>query len=204
MSKVILFLLSIQLGFLSTEAIASTPSCHEIKFKSWREEATFSDFYEIDKNHQLKIAVDTALDSKGDVGIRLMSYGRENEKFVRTYFSKGSADSYILKPSFINRCGGHQLLIFAETGAEYSWGVRVFSYDDGIIKELGSIDLAVEGEFDAESVIPFMKFTQKGRSVVISFTKDVISDPGGKNEKKFRKSAIHYVVDGNSLSAVHH
>jgi hypothetical protein len=200
--KLILLLVSIQLGLLSTEAIASTPSCHEIKFKSWREDATHSDFYEIDKNHQLKIAVDTTLDSKGDVGIRLMGYNRANGKFVRTYFSKGSADSYSLKPSFINRCGVHQLLILAETGAEYSWGVRVFSYDDGLIKDLGSIDLAVEGEFDAVSVIPFMKFTQKGKSVVISFTKDVISDPGGEHEKKIRKSAIHYVVNGNSLSAV--
>lgn len=141
-------------------------------------------------------------DDPNDYGARLLLLGNSGAAWVTRYHSAGSADSYGIRPTFVANCGGHELLIFGEIGTEYSWGVRVFAYDNGEVEDLGEIPLAVEGEIDAESVIPFMRFSSNGTVVELSFTRDLIEDPGGLNERPLARTAIRYRIDENGLVAL--
>src|ERR1700730_1340853 len=156
-------------------------ACRELKL-SEKEEGD-NRVYSVNEKIAFVIGYDDSLDSSKDYGARFMLRKKKNNAISRSYYSSGSADSYGMRPTFIKDCGGHGFLIFAETGTEYSWGLRVFSYNDGRVEDLGYIPLAVEGEFDAESVIPFMKVSQKQRSITLSFTRDLIRNPGSKNER---------------------
>jgi hypothetical protein len=158
--------------------------------------------YVINSNYFLGVDADPSMDKGYDIGARLMLLKKVEKDLVRVYVSKGSGDSYILRPTFFRNCGGHELLIFAETGTEYSWGLRVFAYDAGVVHDLGDIPLAVESDNGADSVIPFMRLIPRGKSLEITFTTDLIRDPGGQEEKKIAKSAIRYRINGNSLVEV--
>ncbi len=172
--------------------------CQKVELASTEEPD--SKTYLVDPQFSLAVGYDNGLDKQGDYGARVMLFKKTSDRLSLVYHSKGSADSYGRRPTFIKNCGGHELLIFAEMGTEYSWGLRVFSYNAGNITDLGDIPLAVEGEADAESVIPFMRFSQRNQSVFISFTKDLILNPGSPNEKQVLKSQLRYRITGNKLS----
>ena len=158
--------------------------------------------YRLNDTISFRIARDFALDTPPDYGVRLMLLQGSAPASHRTYYSKGSADSYGMIPTFIANCGGNELLIFGEIGTEYSWGLRVFAYNDGQVKDLGDIPLAVEGHVDAESVVPFMRFSQKGDSAILSFTKDLIWKPGSLNERKISHPEARYRISRNELTEI--
>jgi hypothetical protein len=158
--------------------------------------------YRLNRTVSFLIGYDTALDTPVDFGARLMLLQGSAAASNRSYYSKGSADSYGMRPTFIANCGGNELLIFGEIGTEYSWGLRVFSYNGGQVKDLGDIPLAVEGESDAESVVPFMRFSQSGDSAIVSFTKDLIRNPGNPNERQISRSKAKYRISLNKLTEI--
>lgn len=159
--------------------------------------------YRLNDTVSFSIGYESDLDSRTDYGARLMLLTQSAGVFNRTYYSAGAGDSYGIRPTFIANCGKNELLVLGEISTEYSWGVRVFSYNEGDVHDLGTIPLAIEGEIDASSVVPFMRFTQgTGHSAIVSFTNDLIRNPGSPDESKIPKSSIRYRIDGNKLTEI--
>lgn len=146
--------------------------------------------------------------SKDDYGPKFLILNKENGAYRTVYESKGSGDSYILKPSFYSTdIAKEPLLILAEIGTEYSWGVRlILIVQDLHVKDLGTLDVAVEPDSDfidgPESVIPYTHIAEHNGRLAFTFTKDIIYDPGGLNERKFKKEDIRYTFNGKSLKLV--
>lgn len=144
--------------------------------------------------------------SEKDYGARFSVLRVTEGRSTVTYSSRGSFDSYFLRPSFFSTgVEGEALLVLAETGTEYSWGARVFKVSaDGAAKDLGSLDVAVieDPENDTVSVIPYTRIKAVGNGYEFTFTKDVIFDPGGLEDRQISKDRIKYVYDGRSLGAI--
>jgi hypothetical protein len=120
--------------------------------------------------------------------------------------SRGSMDSYFLRPSFFSAdIDKAQLLILAETGTEYSWGARVFLVSpDGSAKDIGSLDVAVldDPESDTVSVIPYTRIKVLGNGYEFTFSKDVIFNPGGLDDHPVSKERIKYIYNGSKLECI--
>jgi hypothetical protein len=144
--------------------------------------------------------------SEKDYGSRLTVFRVTNGNSNVIYYSKGSFDSYILRPSFFSTgIGQDPLLILAETGTEYSWGARVFLVSpDGSAKNPGSLGVAVidDPENDTVSVIPHTRIKFDGKRYEFTFEKDVIFNPGGLNDHPVSRNKIKYVYDGTSLKYI--
>jgi hypothetical protein len=144
--------------------------------------------------------------SEKDYGSRLTVFRVTNGNSNVIYYSKGSFDSYILRPSFFSTgIGQDPLLILAETGTEYSWGARVFLVSpDGSAKNPGSLGVAVidDPENDTVSVIPHTRIKFDGKRYEFTFERDVIFNPGGLNDHPVSRNKIKYVYDGTSLKYI--
>lgn len=178
---------------------ADTHSCSEIKLSE--KDKDTARIYALDATTSFVTDYDNSLDKPNDFGRRLMLFKKEGGADKRVYYSKGSWDSYILRPTFFANCGGYYLLILAETGTEYSWGMRVFAYKLGQVKDLGDIPIAmdVEDERFNDSAIPHMRFREEGSSLVISFDNKVVRDPGGLHEKHYTAAEIEYRIGNDKL-----
>jgi hypothetical protein len=141
-----------------------------------------------------------------DYGSRLSVIKVTGESSKVIYYSRGSGDSYFLRPSFFSTdIKQAPLLILAETGTEYSWGARVFLVaTDGSAKNPGSLEVAVieDPENDTVSIIPHTRIKFDGKRYEFTFEKDVIFNPGGLNDHPVNRSQIKYVYDGTSLKCI--
>jgi hypothetical protein len=105
-----------------------------------------------------------------------------------------------MEPTFFGHCGPHQLLILADVGNESAWGFRVFAYDGKTLRDLGEIPIAVKGDQGPEeSAVPFVKLTPQAQVIDLTFTTDVIMDPGGRSERPVAASAVRYQIGPTSL-----
>lgn len=177
---------------------AKDPRCRELKLVERK--AGDDRVYRLNNEVSFRIGRDPALDTATDYGARLMLLKKSAAGYSRSYYSTGAKDSYGISPTFIANCGANELLILGEMGSEYSWGLAVFSYNDGKVEALGAMPIAVEGENDAESVVPFMRFSPRKRSAIVSFGKDLIHQPGSPGEKKIARSKLRYRIDHNKLT----
>jgi hypothetical protein len=144
--------------------------------------------------------------SEKDYGSRLFVLRVTGDNTKVIYYSKGSFDSYFLRPSFFSAdIKQAPLLILAETGTEYSWGARVFLVSpDGSTRDLGSLDVAVidDPEADTVSVIPHTRIKGDGNKYEFTFDKDVVFDPGGLDDRPVSRGQIKYIYDGISLNLI--
>jgi hypothetical protein len=112
--------------FLAAAAIPdSAAACQEIHPRETP--TTDGATYALAEGVQLVFGWDQSLDTDSDYGQRAMLYTSEGGVLRRTYFSAGALDSSAMQPTFFGRCGSHELLILADIGNEYSWGLRVFA-----------------------------------------------------------------------------
>lgn len=148
---------------------------------------------------QLVFGRDESLDSASDYGQRAMLYTSMSGQSQRTYYSSGALDSAAMAPTFFGNCGPHELLILAEVGSEYAWGFRVFAYDGKTLRDLGEIPIAVRGELTLESAMPFVKLTPHAQLIELTFTTDVIKDPGGQSERPLAAKEINYQIGATSI-----
>jgi hypothetical protein len=140
-------------------------------------------------------------DSKS--GVRLFLIERVNGGFKIRYQSKGEGDAYNFSPNFYHHPSNGSWIILAELGTEYSWGAQVFIVDQEQVVNIGHLDVAVGGAGEnLSSVVPYTIITEEGVNTVFKFTRDVIKDPGGNNEKYISKNRIRYVYDGQRFQEI--
>lgn len=155
--------------------------------------------YALAEGAQLVFGRDESLDTESDYGQRAMLYTSEHGVAQRTYYSSGAMDSSAMKPTFFGDCGPHKLLILADVGNEYAWGFRVFAYDGKTLRDLGEIPIAVRGELNIESSTPFVKLTPHDQAIDLTFTTDVIKDPGTQSEHPLAAKDVRYQIGATSL-----
>ena len=155
--------------------------------------------YVLDEGIQLVFGRDASLDTEYDYGQRAMLYVSQRGESQRTYYSSGAGDSSAMKPSFFGQCGPHRLLILAEVGNEFSWGFRVFAYDGKSLRDLGEIPIAVQGDPDMESAIPFVQFTPHDKVVDLTFTTSVLKDPGSQFPQALPAGSVRYQIGSTSV-----
>lgn len=186
------------LPLLAAAALTQAPVCQEIKLP----ETPTSDGakYALAEGVQLVFGRDQSLNSETDYGQRAMLYVTEGGVTRRTYYSSGAEDSAAMTPSFFSHCGPHELLILADIGNEEAWGFRVFAYDGKSLRDLGEIPIAAKGE-PVESAITFVKLTPHDQVIDVTFTTDVIKDPGGRTEQPLAAKDARYEIGPASIRA---
>jgi len=133
-------------------------------------------------------------------GLRLMLVEKSGQGVTLLAQSSGSADSYVLKPVVFT--GSGRTIVLAETGAEYTWGLRVFEVVGRELRDLGGIDAGVIGESgQEEDPTPFARVTIAGGKVVVTFDSDLsigTGNPGAPLALKpvvFRQSATGFTLE---------
>ena len=186
------------LPFLAAAAIlASAPACQELHP---RETPTADGAtYALAEGVQLVFGRDKSLDTESDYGQRAMLYTAERGALRRTYYSSGAEDSSAMTPTFFGDCGPHELLILADVGNESAWGFRVFAYDGKQLRDLGEIPIAVMGDANMESAIPFVKLTPHDQVIDLTFTADVVKDPESRSEQPLAAKDVRYEIGSTSI-----
>lgn len=137
------------------------------------------------------------VDRDRDYGMRVFLIRRTRTGFELLDRTRGESDSYILKPTFFT--GGGRVLVLAEIGTEYAWGLAAYEVAGSRLRDLGTIDVSKEGEFDAVSPIPETTVKLRDRTWVVEFHTDLVFDPGGLNEREIKRRSgrpIVFELDG--------
>ncbi|MGD8847374.1 MAG: hypothetical protein PVJ84_12905 [Desulfobacteraceae bacterium] len=115
----------------------------------------------------------TSLDTPSDSGLRLFLIQSDQNEIL--YYSKGAGDSYYMNYSIFQKKGINQpLIVLAEVGAEFSYGVNVFMVNGRKMTYIGSIDETVNINENPSSVVPFLKISEYQDKIQFCFTKDVL------------------------------
>ncbi|MGD8911207.1 MAG: hypothetical protein PVJ68_00505 [Candidatus Thiodiazotropha sp.] len=116
-----------------------------------------------------------ALDTTTDYGLRLFLINLSRSKPTIDYYSHGVQDAYYMKLSgFVNSNSKKPELIMAEYGAEYSYGVNVFTLKGDKINFLGVIEEVVNIDENAASVVPYISITESAGEIRFTFIRDVL------------------------------
>jgi hypothetical protein len=187
---------------------------HKIKKAAYGEDFIV-DCYSLTKNLCVAIGIDTEQNDHrtADAGLRLFLVENNNHNIKIRYRSKGSNGSYILSPTFFKNSANNSWVILAETGAEYTDGVRTFVFDPAAfprpyqLMEIGKLNVGVEEKYQTfanlSSVVPHTKIDVRDEETIIfSFTQDVVFDPGGQNEQKISQDKIRYIYKSGQLQEV--
>lgn len=188
------------LSFLAATAIlSSVPACQELHPQATptADGAT----YALAEDVRLAFGRDESLDTQSDYGQRAMLYTSERGVARRTYYSSGVEDGSAMTPTFFGDCGPHELLILADVGNESAWGFRVFAYDGKVLRDLGEIPIAVWGDGNMESAIPFLKLAPHDEVIDLTFTTDVIKDPESRSQQPLAAKDARYQIGLTSIRA---
>jgi hypothetical protein len=135
-----------------------------------------------------------------DYGRRLYLVRKKGSGFEDVDRTAGAGDSYILTPAFFR--GQGRILILAEIGTEYSWGLLVYEIIHKRLVFLGPLDAAVEGEVDAEAPTPFAGVKNVNGRWLVEFSRDLVLDAGGLHEQSIMRrenKPIIFEYDGKSF-----
>ena len=149
----------------------------------------------------LAVCRNHGVDSPEDYGVRLYLIQDSTQRLSVLFESHGYMDSYYLRPSVFKIGETKQpTLILAEAGAEFSYGIGVYRLNNQQMRYLGNLDVAVEGESNPTSAVPFTKIVEKQGTLTFTFTKDVVVSDDKGNYEVIPKSKIEYRYSNNGLT----
>ena len=119
-------------------------------------------------------------------------------------FSKmGQVDSYIFRPTFFETNNSTDpIIIFIESGSEYSWGNTVFRIKNNSVEELGEIDVSNYDTLDNNSgnIAPLTLIKSEGDTILFKFSSNkILYNPGGQKEKIYDGLSLWYVYSKGQL-----
>ena len=141
-------------------------------------EGAFPSIYGIPGRDRLFL-VSGSMDHRGetDFGLRFFLVEEADGVLRRTFRGRGSGDSYSLDPTFY--WDDARVLILAETGAEYSWGLWAYELSGSTLEDLGPLDVTFwSGENHVNPLDHARVSFERGRYRV-EFRVDLTLDPGG-------------------------
>jgi hypothetical protein len=137
----------------------------------------------------------------GDYGLRLFLIEKTNEGFQIRYKSTGAKDIWGMMPKFYRHPTNGSILILAELNFEYFDGMEVFIFQDETVKDIGYLDVAIEGN----SILPYTQIHLEDNITIFRFSREVYLHPNGlEPPKKLNADQIYYTYDGKSLKEFLH
>lgn len=139
----------------------------------------------------LRIGHTSQIDTPEDYGPRLTLIRVVNGRARDLARSRGFMDTYYVGPVFFAQ--DSTVILLADTGAEYSWGVIAFEVSARGLTDLGRINVArYEGirlpRSDTVLVtevltdpLPHVRLTARNGTYIAEFTTDLVLDPGGRD-----------------------
>mgnify|MGYP007120750787 FL=1 len=141
----------------------------------------FTYVYKIDNVNY--IIVDGAKESKDDYGLRVQHIQNVNEVLVIKYQSRGNMDAYNTDLYFFKT--NNTYFIVAEHGAEYSYGLNLFTFENSTLKFYSDFEVGLYSK-QAETIyhpIDSMFVYKKMNEYVVKFECDIIEYPGTDKQK---------------------
>ena len=131
------------------------------------------------------------------------NYGRKfillknsNNVYKIISIQKSVGDSYILRPTFF--IGQDTILILAETGAEYTWGIEAYEFKSYHLKHLGSLNIASyddESYDDYHSSIKRCTVELSNSTYRFSFIGDIFHNPSQKSSTKINEDKKPVIIE---------
>lgn len=134
-----------------------------------------------------------------DYGVRFFLVKKEGNDYVQLFRGRGAGDSYNLDPVFY--AAKDRVLILAESGAEYSWGLSAYEFKEERLATLGYLSVARwSGENYVNPLDRVTVFLRDGRYVV-EFATNLRLNPGGLHPWWLvrAKKNITFIQKGNSF-----
>jgi len=143
---------------------------------------------------------------ESDYGIRFSLVRKEGDSHKQLFRGRGAGDSYNLDPYFYS--AEDRVLIIAESGTEYSWGLSAYEFRDGKLKHQGYLQVARwSGENYVDPIDRAAVFLRDGRYVV-EFATNLRLNPGGlhpwwlvrvKEKITFVQDGDKFILSGDSV-----
>jgi hypothetical protein len=136
-----------------------------------------------------------ALDTKTDYGLRLLLINLSKSEPIINDYSQGVQDAYYVKlTGFAKNDLIKPELILAEYGAEYSYGVDLFTLRKKKLNYLGTIDEVVNIDENVGSVVPYIAIYESAGEIRINFIRDVLKINKQGEYISVPKERIKYIV----------
>jgi len=127
---------------------------------------------------------------------------KNNEKTIR-FRGPESGDAYYIRPTVYGQTKGGPWIVFAESGAEFSYGVGVYFIEkDFSMHFAGQMDVAIGDEDGPVSVVPFIRVQTDNGMLCFSFTRDVVKVKADGSYIKIPRKRIAFQYSSGRLTQI--
>jgi hypothetical protein len=133
-----------------------------------------------------------------EYGLRLFLIETNNGESQVRAKSTGGMDTWGVMPKFYRQPENGSLLVLAEDNFEDFNGVRIFSFQQNTLQEVGLLRVSLLDR----SILPFILVAQEGNVITFRFNRDLYRDhdPGSSAPtEKYKYNQIYYTYDGKVL-----
>jgi hypothetical protein len=153
----------------------------------------------LDTTHYLAACRQTYPKATSGLRLFLVDTRQPGQKAI-LFRSPDFGDAYYVKVTVFSKDQGNDpVFVLAESGAEFSYGVQVYTFDGSKLRFVGNIDEVLGDEENAGSVAPALQIKDTGQNVVFSFTERVMVPDRQGNYIETTPERIRYVLDGRKL-----
>lgn len=154
----------------------------------------------LDDAHYLAVCRTTDSKVASSLSLFLID-ARQSGKKAILFHSKDFGDAYYVKTTVFSKGQGPEFIL-AESGAESSYGVQVYTLDGSKLRRIGAIAEVLDNEGEAGSVLPALQIRDHGPTVMFSFTNPVMVPDRQGNYAEVAPEQVRYILDGLKLRRV--
>lgn len=154
----------------------------------------------LDATHDLAACRQAYPKATSGLHVFLVDTRQSGQKAI-VFRSPDFGDAYYVKVTVFSKAQSDgPIFVLAESGAEFSYGVQIYIFDGSKLQSVGTIDeVLLDDEENASSVVPALQIKDTGRTVVFSFTQNVMVPDRQGNYTETTPERIRYVLDGHKL-----
>jgi len=156
----------------------------------------------LDDAHYLAVCRMADAKAASSLFLFLIDARQSGEKAI-LFRSKDFGDAYYVKITVFSKGQGKgPEFILAESGAESSYGIEVYTLDGAQLRRVGAIAEVLDNEGEGGSVLPALQIRDHGPTVVFSFTNPVMVPDRQGNYAEVAPEQVRYILDGPKLRRV--
>jgi hypothetical protein len=134
-------------------------------------------------------------------GVGLVLYDSKSKQTVFQDISTGDED--FIKPHFFKTTLPSDPIIFlCTTGADYTYGVSVYTFHKSAVKNIGYMDIALNEDPNASSTDPgpWTLINISDATTTFSFSKSVSTDFQGQKQKNYKAGELTFQLTDGKLT----
>lgn len=134
-------------------------------------------------------------------GVGVVLYDSKSKRTVFQDISTGDED--FIKPCFFKTTSPSDPIIFlCTTGADYTYGVSIYTFHKNAIKNIGYMDIALNENPNASSTDPgpWTLISINDAVTTFSFSKSVSTDFQGQQQKNYKAGELTYQFKDGKLT----